>query len=141
MLLMSEVRMEKNMDEGVTSTNTEASGNDSGISKKPSAKVNDDGDGKSYNDAFTGASSSCYFSLKKLIRSYLLLFLLPTACILKPHNLTTTNCQHCWICVPISIFISRVLIVLLLYSLPCLSLQSHWKMNGDFVELRVGKTD
>lgn len=48
-LLMSEKRMEKSMDESVTSTNTLASSNDSITSEKPSAKVNDDGDGKSNN--------------------------------------------------------------------------------------------
>lgn len=50
------------MNVSVTSTNTRVPSNDN----VTSAKENDDGNGKSYNAAFTGAKtfSSCYFSLK-----------------------------------------------------------------------------
>lgn len=79
-LLMSEVGMEKNMDESVTSTNTQASSYDSVTSEKPSVEVNDDGDGKSNNNDSTGAKhAQAVFFIKKLIHFYLASLLLPPA--------------------------------------------------------------
>lgn len=61
------------MDESVTSTNTQASSNDYVASEKPSVKVNDDGDGKSNNNAFLVGlkHAQAVIFIKKLIHFYL----------------------------------------------------------------------